>query len=49
VLEEDQENGRSVLRPDYGDQEINDGHYFELMDRALVAFLNSILECADTT
>jgi len=37
VLEEVQENSQPVLRPAYEDQEINDGHYFELMDRASVA------------
>lgn len=37
VLEERQEHGRSVLQPAYEDQEINVGHYFELMDRASVA------------
>jgi len=37
VLEEAQENGKPVLRPAYADQEINEGHYFELMDRASVA------------
>jgi len=37
VLEEKEENGKSVLRPAYDDQKINEGHYFELMDRASVA------------
>jgi len=36
ALEEAQENGKPVLRPAYADQEINEGHYFELMDRASV-------------
>ena len=37
VLEETQENGRPILRSAYEDQAINEGHYFELMDRASVA------------
>lgn len=37
VLEEAKENGESVLRLAYDDQELNETHYFELMDRASVA------------
>lgn len=37
ALEEAQEGGKPVLRPSEEDQDINQGHYFELMDRASVA------------
>lgn len=37
VLEEAEEDGKPVLRPSDEEQEINEGHYFELMDRASVA------------
>lgn len=37
ILEEAREGGRAILRSAYEDQEINDGHYFELMDRVSVA------------
>lgn len=37
VLEEHQIDGRAVLVEDTGDHPINDGHYFEFMDRAAVA------------
>lgn len=37
LLEEAEEDGQPVLRPSDDDQEINEGHYFELMDRASVA------------
>lgn len=37
ILEEAREDGRVVLRSAYESQEINDGHYFELMDRTSVA------------
>lgn len=37
VLEEVRESGELVLRSACQDQQINDGHYFELMDRASVA------------
>lgn len=36
VLEEALEDGKPHLRPAYEDQKINDGHYFELMDRSSV-------------
>ena len=37
VLEESDADGRPTLRSDETDDTINDGHYFELMDRASVA------------
>jgi hypothetical protein len=37
VLEEAEEDGKPVLQPSDEEQEINEGHYFELMDRASVA------------
>jgi len=37
VLEETEEDGKPVLRPVQDEQELNEGHYFELMDRASVA------------
>lgn len=37
VLEEAEEDGKPVLRPLEDEQELNEGHYFELMDRASVA------------
>jgi len=37
VLEEAHENGKPILRPAYDDEDINEGHYFELMDRTSVA------------
>lgn len=37
VLEEQQIDGRAALAEDTGDDPINDGHYFEFMDRAGVA------------
>ena len=37
VLEEREENGKLTLKPAYVDQAINEGHYFELMDRVSVA------------
>jgi hypothetical protein len=37
VLEEAEECGKPVLGPAYPEEEVNAGHYFELMDRASVA------------
>ena len=37
VLEETKDKERPLLQPTYDDQELNEGHYFELMDRASVA------------
>ena len=37
ILEEKTTDGGSTLLPDDSDSEINDGHYFELMDRASVS------------
>jgi len=37
VLEEVEEEGRCVLRPVEDSPEINEGHFFEVMDRASVA------------
>ncbi len=37
ILEEKPIDGGSTLLPDESDNPINDGHYFELMDRASVA------------
>lgn len=37
ILEEEQKDGGSNLLPDDSEMSINDGHYFELMDRASVA------------
>lgn len=37
VLQQKEESGKSVLQEAYENGEINDGHYFELMDRASVA------------
>lgn len=37
ILEEEQRDGGSTLLPDDSEMPINDGHYFELMDRASVA------------
>ncbi|TAL43904.1 MAG: hypothetical protein EPN89_14955 [Methylovulum sp.] len=43
VLERYEVNDKELLRPAYEDQEINEGHYFELMDRTSVA-LNYLIE-----
>lgn len=47
VLKEEMENGKPVLVPQNDIQEINDGHYFELMDRAGVAvdYIYQFLGC----
>ena len=37
ILEEEPKAGGSTLLPDDSETSINDGHYFELMDRASVA------------
>jgi hypothetical protein len=39
VLEESLENGKPVLKADEEEDQINRGHYFELMDRASVALV----------
>ncbi|MCR4290069.1 MAG: hypothetical protein NUV86_07405 [Candidatus Scalindua sp.] len=47
VLKEETKNGKPALIPQNDIQEINDGHYFELMDRAGVAvdYLYQFLGC----
>lgn len=47
VLKEETENGKPVLVPQSDIQKINDGHYFELMDRAGVAvdYIYQFLGC----
>ncbi len=47
VLKEEIENGKPVLVPQNDTQKINDGHYFELMDRAGVAvdYIYQFLGC----
>ncbi|KHE93739.1 MAG: hypothetical protein SCABRO_00472 [Candidatus Scalindua brodae] len=47
VLKEETENGKPALVPQNDLQEINDGHYFELMDRAGVAvdYIYQFLGC----
>jgi hypothetical protein len=47
VLKEETENGKPVLVPQNDIQEINDGHYFELMDRTGVAvdYIYQFLGC----
>ena len=47
VLKEETEKGKPVLVPQNDIQEINDGHYFELMDRAGVAvdYIYQFLGC----
>jgi len=37
ILQQSEGSGKPVLRDAYENGEINDGHYFELMDRASVA------------
>ena len=47
VLKEETKNGKPVLVPQNDIQKINDGHYFELMDRAGVAvdYIYQFLGC----